>query len=120
MPEFNNPFGGKINIELKPRGRFLYWRIINLLIGGILAGGALFTFYFIQQSIFSAISNANAIVSLKSSVNMDIIDLAAFEQATKSIGLKNAKVKIEPNIRNIFVYGGNQEIISPSSSNKQQ
>lgn len=119
MPEFKNPFGGKFSIELKPKGRFLYWRVINLLIGGLLAGGAMLTFYFIQQSIFSAIANANAIVSLKSSVNLDFIDLPGFEQATKNIGLKSAKIKIEPNIRNIFVYGGSQTTTSPSSSNKQ-
>jgi hypothetical protein len=116
MPEFKNPLGGRFNIELKSKGRFFYWRIINLLIGGILAGGIMLTFYFIQQSIFSAIANANAIVSLQSSANLDIIDLPAFEQATKNIALKSVKIKIEPDIRNIFVYGGSQSITAPSSS----
>lgn len=80
------------------------WRLINIIIIGLLISGAMFTYYFIYQNIYSTIANANAITSLKSSVNIYDLDLQAYEKARNAIAQKTQMEGFPSKIRNIFYY----------------
>ena len=94
----------KLNIPLAYKGRYGLWRLINILILGLLLSGAMFTYYFIYQNIYSTIANANAIVSLRSNLNIYDLDLQAYEKAQTAIVQKKQLEEFPPNIRNIFYY----------------
>ena len=64
----------------------------------------MFTFYFIYQNIYSTIANANAIVALRSNLNIYDLDLQAYEKAVAAIAQKKRTEEFPPNIRNIFYY----------------
>lgn len=94
----------KLNIPITYKGRYGFWRLLNIVILGLLLSGAMFTYYFIYQNIYSTIANANAIVSLRSSLNIYDLDLQAYEKATAAIKQKKQLEDIPANIRNIFYY----------------
>lgn len=93
---------GKIIVSYK--GKYGFWRLLNIVIFGLLIFGAMFTYYFIYQNIYSAIANANAIVSLKSKINIYDLDLQAYEDAQTAIAKKKHSEEFPANIRNIFYY----------------
>lgn len=94
----------KIKIPLSYKGRYGLWRLINIVILGLLVFGAMFTYYFIYQNIYSTIANANAIIALKSSVNIYDLDLQAYEKARAAIEQKKRTEEFPLKIRNIFDY----------------
>lgn len=91
-------------IPVAYKGRYGFWRLLNIVILGILVSGAMFTYYFIYQNIYSTIANANAIVSLRSNLSIFDLDLQAYEKATAAIAKKKHLEELSPNIRNIFYY----------------
>ena len=94
----------KLNIVVTYRGRYGFWRLLNIVILGLLVSGAMFTYYFIYQNIYSTIANANAITSIRSNINIYDLDLPAYEKAQVAIAQKKLLEEIPPNIRNIFYY----------------
>ena len=97
----------KLNIVVAYKGRYGFWRLLNIVIFGLLFSGAMFTYYFIYQNIYSTIANANAIVSLRSNLTIYDLDLQAYEKATAAIAQKKHKEEFSSNIRNIFYYNTN-------------
>ncbi len=94
----------KSKIIVAYKGRYGFWRLINIVIFGLLISGAMFTYYFIYQNIYSTIANANAITSLQSNLNIYDLDLQAYEKARTAITLKTQAQEIPADIRNIFYY----------------
>lgn len=93
------------NIPVTYKGKYGFWRILNIIILGLLTFGVMFTFYFIYQNIYSIIANANAITSLKSNIHIYNLDVQAYEKAEAAIKQKNHLEEIPSNIRNVFYYG---------------
>lgn len=94
----------KLNFIVAYKGRYGFWRLLNIIILGVLVFVAMFTYYFIYQNIYSTIANANAITSLRSNLNIYDLDLPAYERAQIAIAQKNHLEIIPNNIRNIFYY----------------
>ncbi len=94
----------KLPIPISYKGRYGFWRLLNILIFGLLVSGAMFTTYFIYENIYSTIANANAIVSLRSNLNIYDLDLKAYEKAENAIAQKKRLDTFPANIRNIFYY----------------
>ena len=94
----------KLPIPIAYKGRYGFWRLINIIILGLLLSGAMFTYYFIYQNIYSTIANANAIVALRSNQNIFDLDLQAYEKAKAAIAQKKHLEEIPLNLRNIFYY----------------
>jgi hypothetical protein len=94
----------KLKIPLTYKGKYGFWRLLNLAVLGLLSFGTMFTCYFIYQNIYSAIANANAIVSLKSNMHIYVLDLPAYEKAEVAIKQKRHLEEIPIDIRNIFYY----------------
>ena len=113
---FNVP--NKLKIPIAYKGRYGFWRLLNIVIMGLLAFGVMFTYYFIYQNIYSNITNANAIVSLRSSLHIYDLDLQAYEKAVIAIAQKKQLEKFPPNIRNIFSY--NKNTSTYASTNTKQ
>jgi len=106
----NKPFEkvrGKLKIPIAYKGKYGFWRLLNIVILGLLVFGAMFTYYFIYQNIYSTIANANAIVSLKSNIHIHTLDLPAYEKAEAAVKQKRRLEEIPSNIRNIFYYSSN-------------
>lgn len=97
----------KLPIPISYKGRYGFWRLLNIITLGLLIFGAMFTYYFIYQNIYSTIANANAIISLKSSLNIYDLDLQAYEKAKAAIAQKKHLEEIPSNVRNIFYYNTN-------------
>jgi len=83
---------------------FLIWRVIYMATIGVLVAGAIFTFSFIYQNIFTTLNNAYSIIILSSELGMDTVDVPAFEKMEKIIKSKGGHVAIPNNLRNIFDY----------------
>ncbi len=96
-----------LKIPLSYKGKYGFWRLVNIITIGLLLFGALFTYYFIYQNIYSTIANANAIVSLKSNLNIYDLDLQAYEKAERAITQKKQLEEFPSNVRNIFYYSTN-------------
>ena len=89
------------------KGRYGFWRIVNILIVGLLVSGSMFTYYFIYENIYSTIANANAIVAIRSNLNIYDLDLQAYEKARTIIKQKKLLEEYPLNVRNIFYYNTN-------------
>jgi len=94
----------KLNIPISYKGKYGFWRLLNIFILGLLVSGAMFTCYFIYQNIYSTIANANAIVSLRTNLNIYDLDLQSYEKAEAAITQKKQPQDFPLNIRNIFYY----------------
>ncbi len=106
----------KLGIPITYKGRYGFWRLLNILILGILVSGAMFTYYFIYQNIYSTIANANAIVALKSSLSIFDLDLQAYEKARAAITQKKYMEDFPPKTRNIFYYNTSTSPYANTSS----
>ena len=89
------------------KGRYGFWRLLNIVMFGLLVFGAMFTYYFIYENIYSTMDNASAIVSLRSNLNIYDLDIPAYEKARAAIAQKKHLEEFPANIRNIFYYNTN-------------
>lgn len=94
----------KLKIVVSYKGKYGFWRMMNIIILGLLVSGTMFTYYFIYQNIYSTIANANAVVALRLSQDVFDLDLQAYEKAEAVIRQKTQPEEIPDNIRNIFYY----------------
>ncbi|MBI2038137.1 MAG: hypothetical protein HYT15_04420 [Candidatus Magasanikbacteria bacterium] len=97
---------------------YSHWRLIYILIFGLLASAVALTYYFIYQNVYSAIANANAIISLQSSLNIYNLDIPAFEKATAAIEKKQKIGGFPSNSRNIFYYNSSTSTYGNSSTSR--
>lgn len=108
----------KLKIPVAYGGKYGFWRLLNIVIFGLLVFGVMFTYYFIYQNIYSAIANANAITSLRSNIHIYNLDLQAYEKAEAAIKQKRRLEEIPSNIRNIFYYNTNTSTYANTSAKR--
>ena len=89
---------------LKPANRFTPWKVLALVVFGLLMAGVILIFYFVYQYSYLTLSNANAIIVLNSNLGADAIDYKNFEISQTTIQLKKSSIVIPEKIRNIFYY----------------
>jgi hypothetical protein len=80
------------------------WRLIYILVFGLLTFGMVITGYFIYKTIYVGIANANAIISTGLSSNTYSLDIASYEKSVTATTQKKQLEKFEKNVRNIFYY----------------
>ena len=109
----------KMNKEafLSKQGKYTNWKILALLINGLLLGSIIWSVYFLYQYAYTTLNNADAIVILNSNLGVDIVDNRSFTAAENSIKLKKDLPDIGNKSRNIFYYGN--EITTSTTSTKK-
>ena len=89
----------------KEPGKYTAWKILELVIIGLLIGGIMWTINFLYKYAYITLDNTQAIVILNSSAGIDTIDDKSFGAIKAAIKLKNDLPNIDSKIRNIFYYG---------------
>jgi hypothetical protein len=92
---------------LQKPGKFTNWKIVGMLIIGLIISSIIWSFSFLYNYAYATISNANAIIILSSGLGIDALDNKTFNDVQEKIKLKNSLPSIDENIRNIFYYGSN-------------
>ena len=94
----------KGGLELNIKGRYGVWRLLNLLILGVICAGVFLTFFYIYQNIYSTLYNSNIIINLRTNAAIYELDVNAYEKARAAIEKKKIVVKIPGDLRNVFSY----------------
>lgn len=102
-------------IVFKPKNKYGWWRIISSLVVAFTALAAVGMGYFIYQNTYTTLANANIIITLNSTLNVDIIDAKAHEDARQAIALKNSAVNIPIDIKYIFAYAATSTNAAPAA-----
>ncbi|MFA5770923.1 MAG: hypothetical protein WC894_05520 [Patescibacteria group bacterium] len=89
---------------LKPANRYTIWKVVGMLIIGLLLACTMLVFYFIYQYSYLTLSNANAILTLSSNLGVDIVENNNFKISQDIINSKKSLPEITNKIRNIFYY----------------
>lgn len=89
----------------KEPGKYTTWKILELVIIGLLIGGIMWTINFLYEYAYITLDNTQAIVILNSSAGIDTIDDKSFNAIKTAIKLKNDLPNIDNKIKNIFYYG---------------
>ncbi|PIT87727.1 MAG: hypothetical protein COU31_01290 [Candidatus Magasanikbacteria bacterium CG10_big_fil_rev_8_21_14_0_10_40_10] len=106
----------KISLRYSGLGYFAFWRILNLIIIGLLLAGGFLSIYFIYQNINTALVNSATILNLKSNLTYDALNIIDFEKARQAIDNKKKQTPVQKNLRNLFVYG---TIVQTATSTNQ-
>jgi hypothetical protein len=93
-----------INQIFDSGGKYAHWRIVSILIVGIMIGSALFTANFVYNNIYITLSNANTIIALSSSLGIDAVDVKNYNLAEEKREEKAENFTWPENLRNIFNY----------------
>ncbi len=92
-------------------GKYAHWRIISILIVGVMIGSAIYTTNFVYSNIYTTLSNANTIIVLSSSLGVDAVDIKNYNLAEEKKKRKAESFTWPTNPRVIFNYE-----ITPSST----
>ena len=95
------------------------WRIIYILVFGLLATSIFLTSYFIYQTIYIGIANANAIVASQLNFNIYNLNISSFEKSLSAINQKKQLGDFPPRVRNIFFYSPSASTTYVNSSTQQ-
>lgn len=94
-------------------GKYARWRIVSILIVGIMVGSALYTADFIYKNIYTTLSNANTIIALSSNLGIDAVDVKNYNLAEEKKKEKAESFIWPENLRNVFNYE-----ITPSTTKR--
>jgi hypothetical protein len=100
--------------------KYRLWRLVYILVFGLLSFGIALTAYFIYQTIYSGIANSNAIISTNLASNTYSLDMASYEKSLTAITQKKQLEKFEPNLRNVFYYAQTQNTSTYVSTSTPQ
>ncbi len=103
-----------IKFITKDNSQFLFWRLLNIIVSGLLLVGMMLATTFIYKNIDIALTNATIISNIKSGVTFDTLDISGFERAKKTINNKKQLTTFTLITRNIFTY--EEKTNSPSST----
>ncbi len=92
---------------------YLGWRLFSVALMGVMAGSILVSAFFIYDSVYQTLDDANSIVALNSSASLAVINQSVYAKATELVALKNTTSTISKNSRNIFI-----PVITPSSTKR--
>lgn len=99
-----------------PKTKYSLWRLIYILVLGLLAATILLTSYFIYQTIYIGIANANAIVASETALSMYNLDIVSYEKNLALINQKKQLGGFPANSRNIFIYSKNSSTYEVSTT----
>ena len=91
-------------LTLAARGPYTFWRVASILVVGAMMASAGFTFFFIYENMYNALTNAVVIEKLSSSVNTYVVDLPRFYKTQALLEKKNERITLPPDLRNIFAW----------------
>ncbi len=101
---------------LHSSSRFAHWRMLSLILFGVMLGSLLLSFYFVYNYVYRTIDAADAVVSLNSSLN-DTLDIATFSKFETALTLKQQLASSTITLRYPFSYADNDvSTSSPRSS----
>lgn len=107
-----------IKITLRGNSQFAFWRLINIIVSGILLIGMLLAILFVYKNINTALINAALISNIKSNLTFDTLDLKGFDKAKKMIESKKQTRPFQTNVRNIFIYSEKTTNVSSNQTTK--
>lgn len=90
---------------IKNPSRYTVWKILELIIIGLLMASIMWTINFLYQYAYITLDNAEAIVILNAVSGTDTVDSRSFDAVQKAVNLKKELSNIDPKIRNILYYG---------------
>lgn len=91
------------NLPFKSDSPFFLWKILSILVIGAMLSCVILSVYFIYTQIYRTLDDANTIVVLNSDLQMDTINMGAFEHAKSLVALKNSTSSFTKPVRNIFL-----------------
>ena len=97
----NNTSGNKI---FGKSGKYERWRIISILVVGLMLASALFAANFVYKNIYITLSNANTIIVLSSNLGVDAVDTKNYNLAEEKKAAKNNAFSWPKETRKIFDY----------------
>ncbi len=98
---------------------YLGWRVLSIIIIGVLTGSVIMSSYFSYQNIYQTIADANAVVVLSSTVGSDIINIPEYEKAEQFLERKRAPFFFAEGARNIFTYATASSTLPGATSTKK-
>lgn len=99
-----------------PRGPLAWWRVGALLLWGILAGSLGLSSLLIYQSTFQTLNEANSIVVLSATPDLDSIDIEKYELAEAIVDNKTKGPAIPRLVRDIFSFSSSSPAAEPVST----
>jgi len=78
------------HFKIKAPGKYAGWRLLSILLMGLLLTAALFTYYFIYNNIYTTLADANAVIALNSQIGGETVDQVAFVEASGLLAAKNS------------------------------
>jgi len=91
-----------LNLKLRPPGKYAGWRLLSILLMGILLLAALFTYYFIYNNIYTTLADANAVIALNSQIGGETVDQVAYEKSLELLKTKETPYAIPTTTRDVF------------------
>ncbi len=92
------------NILNKSDSQFATWRMLNIVISGILLAVLIFFIFFIYRNINTALINTATALEIKSKTTFDTLDLKKYDAARLIIENKKNLPTINQSMRNMFNY----------------
>lgn len=94
----------KKNLVLRRPSAYTVWKIISMILIGLMIGSVIVSSYFIYSHVYRTLSDANTIIILNSSTLIDDVNLTGFEKAKQNVENKMPTTTISKNLRSIFVF----------------
>jgi len=88
----------------KPGGQFTAWRLLNIIISGILLAVLIFFIFFIYQNVNTALINTAIALDIKSKTTFDTLNIKKYDAAKQIIEKKKQLPVLDKNVRNMFNY----------------
>lgn len=104
----------KLSSRLSWRNSYTFWNSLSLVLLGAMAASLLISTFFIQRNIYQTLDDANSIVVLSASPDIEVVDIALFEQIERVRSLKNVVRPVPPNLRYPFQYVSSSPAVVPS------
>lgn len=92
---------------------YLAWRLFSIVLMGAMSASVIASVFFIYDSVYQTLGDANSIVALNSNVNLTTINQTVYTKARELVALKNTTNTIDKINRNIFI-----PVITPSSTTR--
>ena len=100
----NNKMDINLKTSLNHNSKFVFWRLLNVSVSGILLAVVIFGMYFIYDNTNTALTNATTALDIKSKITFDALNIDKYEVGKKYIINKDHPPTLPNKIRNIFNY----------------
>lgn len=94
----------KLSLRYGQKNHYGFWRILNIIVSGILLAGVIFTVSFIYKNVNTALTNTVTIAKIRTQITFDALDTETYEQTKKTIEDKQSLKSIPSGVRFVFDY----------------